>query len=75
MCRKAGKTVRSNFDDCLLELKVRPFVNILDFVDPFRTGDIIPTFSNWKKFVKYTSNDRKIDYMMAKENDFLVPLL
>lgn len=38
MCRKAGKTVHPDIDFCLVELKRKPFVNILDFVDSFRTG-------------------------------------
>lgn len=74
ICRKAGKNVRCINNACLLELKKAPFVNILDFVDSFSTGGIIPTFDDWDEFVDYILNDRKIDNLMAKENEFLAPL-
>jgi hypothetical protein len=75
MCRKAGKSVHSSIDESLLELKRCPFVNILDFVDTFRTGTDIRTFRNWKKFVIYTRAGRTMDMQVAKENEFLAPLL
>ncbi|KAF1914979.1 hypothetical protein BDU57DRAFT_520251 [Ampelomyces quisqualis] len=75
MCRKAGKTVRPTIDTCLLELKDAPFVNIIDFVDSFRNGEELHTFADWENFVDYTLDGHTIDMKMAKDNDFLAPLL
>ncbi|KAH7391715.1 hypothetical protein BKA66DRAFT_607275 [Pyrenochaeta sp. MPI-SDFR-AT-0127] len=75
MCRLAGKPVHNDIDSCILELKRRPFVNILDFIDTFRTGERVHTFNDWDKFVKYTFDGRIIDVKYAKENEFLAPLL
>lgn len=75
MCHVAGKSVHESIDKCLVELKKRPFVNILDFIDTYRTGKPIHTFSGWAEFTKYTRQGRKIDLRMAKKNEFLAPLL
>jgi hypothetical protein len=38
MCRQARKPVYDDIDLSLLELKRRPYVNIIDFIETFRTG-------------------------------------
>lgn len=75
MCNLAGKRVFDNIDDCLLELKRRPYVNIMDFVNTFRTGKHVDTWDNWYDFVDYTKNGNAIDVSYAKQNEFLAPLL
>jgi hypothetical protein len=75
MCHKAGKKICSTIDESLLELKKRPFVNIMDFVDTFRTGECVRTFKNWHEFKKYTYAGRTIEMQLAKNNEFLAPLL
>jgi len=83
MCRKAGKVIRDRPDQdvsdridlCLMALKDKPYVNILDFVDTYRTGRPVRTFGGWNEFKKYTLHGRRMDVMVAKENEFLAPLL
>lgn len=83
MCHKAGKTIRDrpdqdvshHIDLCLITLKDNLYVNILDFVDTYRTGRPIRTFEDWGEFKKYTINGRRMDMVVAKENEFLAPLL
>jgi hypothetical protein len=75
MCHKSGKKIYSTIDESLLELKKRPFVNIMDFVDTFRTGKGVRTFKNWNEFKKYTYAGRTIEMQLAKNNEFLAPLL
>jgi hypothetical protein len=74
MCQKARKPVHSTINECLLELKRRPFVNLLDFIDAWRTGSGLRTFDNWSDFVRYTRK-RRIDVETAREDEFLAPLL
>jgi hypothetical protein len=75
MCRKVGKPAPPSINSCLLQLKAAPYVNILDFVDCYRTGIKIQTFTDWNKFEEYTMAGRKMDMQMAKDNEFLAPLL
>jgi hypothetical protein len=75
MCRKVGKPVPSSIHQCLRELKAAPYVNIWDFVDCYRTGTRIQTFWNWFEFKDYTMEGRKMDMQVAKNNEFLAPLL
>jgi viroplasmin and RNaseH domain-containing protein len=75
MCHKAGKAVHSTIDECLIELKKSPFVNLLDFVDAWRTSSKLRTFASWPAFVAYTCEGRRIDIQVAKDNEFLAPLL
>ncbi|CAO2648736.1 Nn.00g096850.m01.CDS01 [Neocucurbitaria sp. VM-36] len=75
MCRSADKVIYPTIDNCLLELKRAPYVNIIDFVNTFRTGQIVQTFRNWNKFQEYTFGGHRIDIKYAKENEFLAPLL
>jgi hypothetical protein len=75
LCRKARKPVHKSLDECLLELKNRPFVNIMDFVKTYRTGEEVCTFDDWDEFKEYTFNDRTVNLAMARENEFLAPLL
>lgn len=75
MCRLAHKPVHSTMNPCLIELKKRPYVNIMDFVDTYRTGQPVRTFENWHRFKKYTFDGRTIDIESARENEFLAPLL
>ncbi|KAF1845572.1 uncharacterized protein K460DRAFT_405826 [Cucurbitaria berberidis CBS 394.84] len=75
MCRLAGKHIPGDIDECLWELKSQPFVNIMDFVNTFRTGERVRTFNSWDDFVNYTVNGHRIDVQYAKDNEFLAPLL
>lgn len=75
MCRKARKLVHATVVESLIELKQRPFVNILDLVDTYRTGQEVRTFENFKQFKAYTSKGRTVDLQMARETEFLAPLL
>ena len=38
MCRQARKPVHDDIDLSLLELKRHPYVNIIDFIEIYRTG-------------------------------------
>jgi hypothetical protein len=75
ICRKVGKPAPPSINSCLVQLKAAPYVNILDFVDCYRTGIKIQTFTDWDKFEEYTMAGRKMDMQMAKDNEFLAPLL
>ncbi|KAJ4370764.1 hypothetical protein N0V83_005286 [Neocucurbitaria cava] len=76
MCRSAGKPSHPRIDNCLLELKKAPYVNIIDFVNTFRTGQEVQPFARWIAFREYTLQDgHRIDIQYAKENEFLAPLL
>ncbi|KAH7401863.1 hypothetical protein DE146DRAFT_443648 [Phaeosphaeria sp. MPI-PUGE-AT-0046c] len=75
ICRTARKPVHLTIDECLVELKAAPFVNILDFIDFFRTGQKLRTFSEWDEFKKYTLDGRTMAIDYARENELLAPIL
>jgi hypothetical protein len=77
MCKQSRKTEHSTIMGCTAELKRRPYINIYDFVDTYRTGDgmTIRSFDDWADFRRYTMDHRRFDLNEAKRSDFLVPLL
>jgi hypothetical protein len=79
MCRAVDKPAHPSIDECLVELKQKPYVNIMDFVDCYRgvRSTKIPTFKDWVKFKKYTMTTpgRRMDMRIAQENEFLAPFL
>lgn len=75
MCRLAGKTVQGRINHCLRELNAAPYVNIIDFIDNYRTQQRIRTFQNWSAFKHYTLDGRTINVEYASKNEFLAPLL
>lgn len=54
MCRHAGKLVGRTISGCLLSLKHRPFVNIIDLIDACRAKQELDTYNNWTAFRNYT---------------------
>jgi hypothetical protein len=70
MYLKTGNRVCSSIDESLLELKDRPYANILDLVDTYRASKDVPDFMDWHEFFHHTWDGRKIDVEVAKETDF-----
>jgi hypothetical protein len=70
MCRKAGKPTRDRPDQnisdridlCLITLKDKPYVNILDFVDMYRTGRPIRTFGDRNEFKRYNVVHKRVGH-------------
>ncbi|RYN52849.1 hypothetical protein AA0114_g4615 [Alternaria tenuissima] len=71
---RTGKRAHSLIQECIDELKDPPYVNILDFVDVFRTGETIRTFSDPLIFRDYT-RENPIYLKYAKKSEFLCPFL
>ncbi|CAN9387335.1 unnamed protein product [Alternaria alternata] len=74
VCEQTGKRAHSLIQECIDELKDPPYVNILDFVDVFRTGETIRTFSDPLIFRDYT-RENPIHLKYAKKSEFLCPFL
>ncbi|OWY47743.1 Ribonuclease HI-related protein [Alternaria alternata] len=74
VCEQTGKRAHSLIQECIDELKDPPYVNILDFVDVFRTGETIRTFSDPLIFRDYT-RENPIYLKYAKKSEFLCPFL
>lgn len=76
MCRHTDKLVGVTIDGCLLSLKQRPWVNIIDLIDANRAKRMPTLFENWSYLRQYTLEDEnRIPLREAKENEFLSPLL
>ena len=54
LCRATGRTERITIDDCKKELKMAPYVNIVDLIDSVRIGRAIESFLDWERFKHYT---------------------
>jgi hypothetical protein len=75
MCRQSGKKPHDTLEACLTELKCKPpYVNLLDFINVFRTGHKVNTFDDWHDFCVYTRKKR-VDLEYAKKSEFLAPFL
>jgi hypothetical protein len=70
-----GKQAHDNIDDCLLELKARPYVNIIDLINTWRTGEKTQAFWDWDAFVEHTMDCNTIAVNIVRDNEFLAPLL
>ncbi|KAH4056272.1 hypothetical protein HBH98_032530 [Parastagonospora nodorum] len=76
MCRHTDKLVGVTSEGCLLSLKLRPFVNIINLIDANRAKQEPKLFHHWREFVKYTKRPgNMIPMQEALKNEFLAPLL
>lgn len=76
LCLEVGKAPRTTAEDCIVELKGVPYVNIIDLINARRTQTKPSTFDSWRSFRRYTNSPgKKVDLVFAKNDRFLSTLL